>query len=243
MMIILKNVFLLIYILGSRNFYLNLIMHIRPTDNDLHITIIMFTLFNLIFAMILLVDWYSFLLIFLCKIVWRECLSLSLSLSLSLFLFSFLKERKRNDLSSLISNSNKRIFFAFADTICKIDRKYWENFFCVGEESEKDLKLSLTNATRHPRRDCFREWTKWLLNKSVVFFFFYENGRCATQNGYGSLEFSERNDANKTPTHRRLPRKHARRGIVNIWTSKRGKRRLIGGFFVRSLFSSIQFFV
>lgn len=36
-------------------------------------------------------------------------------------------------------------------------------------------------------------------------------------------------DANKTPTHGRLPRKHARRGIVNIWTSKRGKRRLIGG--------------
>jgi len=33
-----------------------------------------------------------------------------------------------------------------------------EKFFCevIGEESEKDLKLSLTNATRYPQGDCFR---------------------------------------------------------------------------------------
>lgn len=193
------------------------------------ITLITFISFSSIFAIVILNErlYYRTIFffidkaIFLYKTVWREC-HFSLSFCLS--------QKKENGKICLFlfPNSNKRIFFAFTDTICRIDSSIGnigEIFFFVkwiGEEAGKiwNLGREQVSAAR-----CVSEDER---DKFIVFFCENERRMDTAALNFRNEMHSER-DANKTPTHRRLPRKHARRGIVNIWTSKRGERRLIGG--------------
>lgn len=150
-------------------------------------------------------------------------------------------------------NSNKRMFFVSACTIYRIDSSIggisgqcslWSGWRGIWGRS------GTWYASRYLRRDMFQRINEgWLSDKSVGLFFTkmdvtLRRADTAALNFRNEMHIER--DANKTPTHQRLPRKHARRGIVNIWTSKRGKHRLIGGCWLFSgwpLFFAIQFFV
>lgn len=153
---------------------------------------------------------------------------------------SFLKRRTEHNLTFVIFRFKQAYFFRICCMIywsirrLEISRKFilWLYIYWSAESLWQEIgnlkheQIHVGNVT------CSVEWTRWFPDKSVVF---VKMGvRIRSRMNTAALWIFETKmrgepDANKTPTHRQLPRKHARRGIVNIWTSKRGKSRLIDG--------------
>jgi len=85
----------------------------------------------------------------------------------------------------------------------------------VEEKSEEDLRLGTRTGIRgvsEDKRDDFQINSCFFIKMNVI----YMLHRMDTAILNFRNETHSEHDANKTPTHRRLPRKHARCGIVNI---------------------------